>query len=150
MKFKEASYFLMLVVVSASCGNNSGEDNAVPDKGEKSSPINCYRYADSGDTIILKLIHVGESITGTLVYKMPQKNTGKGTIQGRMTGDLLIVRYTPLVDSTVIQQKVFRLKEKYFVEGHGETNNENGQIKFKNIDDLKFVETIKLGEIACQ
>ena len=85
MKFKEASYFLMLVVLSASCGNNTGEDNSVSDKGEKPSPISCYRYANSGDTIILKLIHVGESITGTLVYKMPRKNTSKGTIQGRMT-----------------------------------------------------------------
>jgi hypothetical protein len=150
MKFKEASYFLMLVVLSASCGNNPGEDNSVSDKSEKSSPINCYQYANSGDTIILKLIRVGESITGTLVYKMPQKNTSKGTIQGRMTEDLLIVRYTPLVDSSVIQQKVFRLKEKYFVEGHGATNNENGQVRFKNIDDLKFVDTVRLEEITCE
>lgn len=107
-------------------------------------------YANSGDTIILKLLHVGESITGTLVYKMPQRNTSKGTIQGEMTGDLLIVSFTPFVDSSVTQQKAFKLTGKYFVEGHSETYNEDGRVRFKNIDDLKFIDAIRLDEINCE
>src|SRR5258705_2989202 len=113
MQFKGTFCLLLLVILNASCANNSGEDNSVPNKSKTKSPINCYRYANSSDTIILKLIHIGESITGTLVYKMPQRNTSKGTIQGGMTGDLLIIRYTPFVDSSVIQQKVFKLTGKY-------------------------------------
>ena len=141
---------MFLAVLDASCGNNSSRDQSKPDKPKNSSRLNCYKYAKSGDTIVLKLIHIGESITGTLVYKLPEKNTSKGTIQGGMNGDLLVVRYTPFSDSLPIQQKVFKLTGKYFLEGDGESYNEDGQIRFKNIDDLKFIDTLRLDEIMCE
>lgn len=149
MQLKEVFYILLPVIVNASCANNTGA-NLAPGKIKNSSPINCYRYANSGDTITLKIIHIGESITGTLVYKMPRKNTSKGTIQGGMTGDMLIVRYTPFADSSVIQQKLFKLTEKYFVEGHGDTIQEDGWVRYKNTNDLNFIDTIRLNEINCE
>src|SRR5687768_16148782 len=88
----------ILLCLLGSCANNAGETKANTEKSQKSSPVNCYRYINSGDTITLKLIHVGESITGTLAYEMPQKNTSKGTIQGHMQGDLLVATFTPFID----------------------------------------------------
>ena len=144
--------FLLLIQLClfnscTSTTNNAKQNDSV---SKKSSPLNCYRYANSKDTITLKLVHVGNSITGTLAYKMPQKNTSKGTILGGMDGDLLVVDYTPFVDSMTPRQVVLKLIGSYFVEGKGETYTDNGRVLFKNRNDLHFNDTIKLTEFVCQ
>jgi hypothetical protein len=150
MRFKIILNFFLLIILNVSCADNPSEGGSSFNKEKASSIINCYRYINNSDTIILKIVHIGESITGTLAYKMPGKNTGKGTIQGEMNNNLLVVRYSPLFDSSVIQQKVFKLTGKYFQEGYGETYNESGQVLFKDISSLKFNDTIKLDEIVCE
>lgn len=139
-----------LLYLLVSCTNNT--DNAKPDNaGSKpSSPMNCYRYSNAKDTITLKLIHVGESITGTLAYKMPQVNTAKGTIQGYIENDLLVATFTPFVDSTMPKQIAFKLVGNYFIEGAGETSEENGKRFFKNRNELHFIDAIKLVEFDCK
>jgi len=133
-----------------SCTNNTCNTTRNSAGSKTASPLNCYRYSNSKDTIILKLVHVGESITGTLAYEMPQKNTGKGTIQGHMDEDLLVATFTPFVDSTTPRQIAFKLIGNYFMEGAGETYEENGEILFKNRNELHFIDTIKLIEFDCQ
>jgi hypothetical protein len=137
-----------LLCVATSCVNNEGVGKG--SGSQTSSPINCYKYSNLNDTIILKLIHVGESITGALAYKMPQKNTSKGTIQGHMDGDVLIATFTPFIDSTTPRQIAFKLIGNYFVEGFGETYIENDRILFKNRNELHYNDTIKLKEYVCQ
>ena len=102
------------------------------------------------DTITLKLIHVGSSITGTLVYQMPGKNTSKGTILGEMDGDILVASFTPIVDSTTPKQVAFKLVGNYFIEGTGETYTDNGRVIFKNRNELNYNDAFKLSEYACQ
>jgi hypothetical protein len=140
----------ILLYLFVSCTNNTG--NTKPSKGgsKPSSPLKCYRYSNSRDTITLKLIHIRESITGTLAYKMPQKNTAKGTIQGHMDNDLLVATFSPFVDSTTPRQIIFKLIGNYFIEGAGETREVNGKISFANRSELHFSDTIKLVEFDCQ
>ncbi len=64
------------------------------------SNINCYQYATSSDTISLKVIKVGESLTGTLVYKLKEKDSNKGTIQGKKQGTILVATYNFMSEST--------------------------------------------------
>ena len=139
-----------LLYLSVSCTNSTSK--VKPDNAERkpSSAVNCYQYSNAKDTITLKLIHVGESITGTLAYKMPQINTAKGTIQGYMENDLLVATFTSFVDSTTPRQIVFSLVGNYFIEGFGETHEENGKISFKDRSKLHFIDARKLIEFDCQ
>ena len=140
----------ILLFLFVTCTNNTGEKKSNSSNTQKPSLVNCYKYSNSGDTIILKLIHVGKSITGTLAYEMPQKNTSKGTILGYMDGDLLVATFTPFVDSTTPRQIAFKLVSNYFIEGTGETYIDNGRVLFKNRNQLNFNDANKLNEFDCQ
>ena len=133
-----------------SCTNNTGNKKPSNGGSKPSSPLDCFKYSNSTDTITLKLVHIGESITGTLAYEMPERNTAKGTIQGHMERDLLIATFTPFVDSTTPRQIAFKLVGNYFIEGVGETYEENGKISFKSRNELQFIDGIKLIEFDCE
>jgi hypothetical protein len=146
---------LIAVILSGSCNNqeiNTEKSSTQTGETKKQSPlINCYQYASNTDTITLKLIHVGEAITGTLVYSLKEKDKNKGTIQGNMRGNLLVADYTFLsegVQST--RQIAFKLEDNGFTEGYGDVNTQNDKVIFKNLDSLKFNDSMKLIEIACQ
>lgn len=145
---------LMLGSLLAAC--NSSEEGAGK-SGEKKeatqaqSPLNCYRYATEKDTVLLKLIHIENSITGILVYKFSEKDKNEGTILGSMKGDLLVADYTFMsegIQST--RQIAFKLQGNTFVEGYGESFEQDGKIFFKDLDSLDFNHSIKLAEYPCQ
>lgn len=76
----------------------------------------------------MKVIHIRNAITGTLVYSLKEKN--KETIQGNMKGDILVSDYTFM--SEVIQStRQFAIKKEanQFEEGYGD---------FKNLNSLNF------------
>jgi len=147
-------YILILGSFLFSC--NSQEKDTEQTSSEqtdtkKVAPINCYRYTSQTDTITLKVIHIGNSITGILVYNLKEKDKNKGTIQGRMQDDLLIANYTFMSEGIQsIRQVAFKLEGNSFVEGYGEIVTENDKSHFKNLDDLSFNTSIKLTEIDCQ
>ena len=139
----------------ASCTNNKSNNTenlaSQTEESKKTSPLDCYRYATINDTIILKLIHIGESITGTLVYKLHEKDKNMGTIQGRMRGDILLADYTFMSEGIMsIRQIAFKKEKDFFMEGHGDINTNNERVFFKNPDSLQFNDAIKLTEIDCQ
>jgi len=146
--------FILLSTFSASVSheeNNQLGESKSKDALKKTSPINCYRYTSKSDTILLKVIHIGEAITGILVYNLEGKDKNKGTIQGRMRGDLLIADYTFMAEGiSSIRQIAFKLKDSVFIEGNGETEVHENKIRFKNTDSIKFNDSIKLIEIPCQ
>lgn len=150
----KATYFFILLGLLASCDTQQKETKkqADPQTDTKAnSRVNCYQYANQFDTVTLKLIRIGENITGTLVYQFKEKDSNKGTIQGSMKKDLLLADYTFMsegIQST--RQVAFKLTGNTFIEGYGESLDENGTMKFKNIDSLNFSSSIKLQEIPCQ
>jgi hypothetical protein len=124
---------------------------ASPQPDSKASSIHCYKYSSEADTITLKVIHAGDSIAGTLVYNLKEKDRNEGTIKGSMKGDVLLADYTFMsegVQST--RQVAFKLQGDTFVEGYGDSVEQNGEIKFKNLDSLTFSSSIKLSEVACE
>lgn len=137
--------FLILVSLFASCNSDKrGTDNvkSPQDDSKKISSINCYRYATSTDTILLKVIHAGNSISGTLIYMLNEKDKNKGMIQGNMKGDFLVAEYTFMsegIQST--RQVVFKKEENSFIEGYGD---------FKKLDSLTFNTSMELEAVACE
>jgi hypothetical protein len=154
MKSNFSGYFIVWFLI-ASCANNKSNNTenvaSQTEESKKNSPPDCYRYANTTDTIILKLIHIGESITGTLVYKLHEKDKNTGTIQGSMRGDILLADYTFMSEGVVsIRQIAFKKEKEFFIEGHGDINTNNERVFFKNPDSLQFNDVIKLTEIDCQ
>lgn len=137
--------FLILASLFVSCNPQTKEtDKKTSPEAETKTPsaINCYRYASASDTIMLKVIHIGNSVTGTLVYSLKEKDKNKGTIQGNMNGNILIADYTFMSEGTQsIRQVAFKKEGNSFVEGYGD---------FKNSDSLNFNTSMKLAEVDCQ
>ena len=136
---------LILASLFVSCNSQTKETDKKPSpEAETKTPsaINCYRYASATDTIMLKVIHIGNSVTGTLVYSLKEKDKNKGTIQGNMNGNILIADYTFMSEGTQsIRQVAFKKEGNSFVEGYGD---------FKNSDSLNFNTSMKLAEFDCQ
>lgn len=142
-------------VLFSACNSNNKQNastNPEPANPEKeTAPVNCYRYAKYMDTIMLKLIHVGESITGTLVYKLSEKDQNRGTIQGAMKGDLLVARYTFSSEGTTSKREVvFKMKDDAFTEGYGDVDVQHDEVRFKDINKLAFNDSMKLEAVPCQ
>ena len=137
--------FLIVSSLFVSCNTlnqDAGKTTPQEVSTKKISPINCYSYATATDTIILKVIHIGNAITGTLVYSLKEKDKNKGRIQGNMRGDILVADYTFTsegIQST--RQVAFKKEGNSFLEGYGD---------FKSLDSLNFNTSMKLVEIACQ
>jgi hypothetical protein len=151
MKLSISIYLLIFLIASCNNENNSANSGPKAENSKKSSPINCYRYASSNDTIILKLIHVGESITGILVYKLKEKDKNQGAIQGYMRGNILVANYTFLSEgSTSIRQIAFKKETDSFIEGFGDIVTTDNKTVFRNIDSLNYNSSFKLIEIDCE
>lgn len=153
--FKRIFFIVPGLIFIFSCNNNEKKvENNVQESELKEeindSPANCYKYADSNDTISLKVIRIGQSITGTLIYNLKEKDKNTGTIQGSMKNDLLVADYTFMSEGIQsVRQVVFKSKDKSFVEGFGEIYSGNNKMLFKNLDSLKFNDSIKLTEVPC-
>lgn len=150
---KVTNLFILLgLLASCKLQPKETEKQTDPQTNTKAdSAINCYQYATQSDTVTLKLIHIGENITGTLVYQLKEKDSNKGTIQGVMRGDVLLADYTFMSEGTQsVRQVAFKQNGNTFIEGYGESVDENGVMKFKNADSLNFNSSIKLQEIQCK
>jgi hypothetical protein len=150
---KSTHYFFCLALLAA-CNSQpkapqqptETQTNAKPD-----SLVNCYQYAGPSDTITLKVAHAGKNLVGTLVYNLKEKDSNKGTIIGFMRDDILLADYTFMSEGVQsVRQVAFKQIGNSFVEGYGESMEENGKMTFKNVDSLNFSSSMKLQEIACQ
>jgi hypothetical protein len=147
LKFLIFLYAISFIVSCDSQRQESKENIA----STNAAPLVCYRYIDKADTVILKTIYVNDSVTGTLVYNLYQKDKYSGTIQGQMKGDLLIADFTFFSTGVKsVRQVAFKKKGKNFIEGYGETEDKNGKTTFKNIDSLNFIHPILLREFDCE
>ncbi len=117
----------------------------------KTSLLNCYRYINSSDSFFLQTISANGNITGTLVYNFHEKDRSKGTIQGRMDGELLIADYSFYSEGVQsVRQVAFKKNGNAFIEGYGDAEDKNGKSIFKNIDSLNFNHSTIFHEIDCE
>lgn len=148
----KASCYLFIFISTISCKNNRNTTTMEEKVKEPKTPseFKCYQYSASKDTVTLKIIYVGNAITGTLVYNIYEKDKNKGTIQGKMEGDVLIADYTFMSEGVnSVRQIAFKRIGNDLIEGYGETETTGDKVMFKNVHSLKFERTIKLGQIEC-
>ncbi|MFT3702137.1 MAG: hypothetical protein QM802_07195 [Agriterribacter sp.] len=151
MKALNPLFILAILLSCNSQDKNKASFDSKQSTSQQSSLLNCYRYASESDTINLKLVHVGKSITGILVYRLKDKENINGTIQGSMREDVLVANYSILTEGIKsIKQVAFRLEGNAFVEGHGDSFDQDGKQVFKNLDSLTYSSSVKLIEIPCQ
>ncbi|HQS04976.1 MAG: hypothetical protein B7X86_07250 [Sphingobacteriales bacterium 17-39-43] len=144
---------LILAVLLASCNTQVKETetntSAIVDK-KNTAATNCYLYAGLSDTVSMNLTHLGDSITGYLVYNFKEKDKNTGTINGRMNGNILIAEYTFLSEGIQsCRQVAFKLEGDKFIEGYGESYSRNDRFFFKYPDSLNFDSSYKLRETDC-
>ena len=129
--------------------NDAGEGDKNADE-EDQSPVKCYSYANSRDTISLTLIPVGESVTGTLEYSLDGKDRNKGTIQGVIRDELLVADYTFMSEGLrSVRQVAFLKKDSFYIEGYGKIEVTGNQSRFRNTDSLWYNDSIRLLETDC-
>lgn len=135
-----------------SCNNKTEEKKNTDSNDEESdSPVLCYSYQNSKDTILLKVIPLGESVTGTLVYVLDGKDKNTGTIQGVVRGDLLVADYTFMSEGIrSVRQVAFRKNDNFYVEGYGDIVTGGDRVTFQNTDSLWFNDSIRLMETECR
>jgi len=150
----KSTYLFLLFGFLASCDSQPKEttkQTEPPTDTKADSSVNCYQYATASDTVTLKLIRMGGQVTGTLAYQFKEKDSNKGTLKGSMKGDLLLADYTFMSEGTQSTRQVaFKQNGNTFTEGYGESVDENGSMKFKNVDSLDYSSSFKLQEIPCQ
>lgn len=138
---------LFTITVFVSCNKHKSEDNG----DERAIDIEtCYRYVGNKDTIELSARIQDSTVTGTLVYKLFEKDKNEGTIQGYMKGELIIADYVFTSEGTSsVRQVVFRKSGNVLIEGYGDVVSEKEKTMFKNIDSLNFDNSISLQQVDC-
>lgn len=138
------------LVLLWSCNNDNSKNSTAKADEEATASHACYMFANNNDTIDLRINYSGESITGTLVYKLHEKDMNRGTIQGYMKGDLLIADYTFMSEGVESERQVaFKKVDNSFIEGYGEVVTSGDKVSFSNIDSLEFNTRFLLSKIDC-
>lgn len=133
----------------SSCVNSQQEAKTNKPSTETSS-TNCYRYINNKDTVMLKTVDTNGLVTGTLTYNFYEKDKNKGTIKGKIAGDMLFADYTFSSEGVEsVRPVAFKKTGANLMEGYGETENINGKTIFKNRDSLSFAHSIVLKPYDC-
>jgi hypothetical protein len=144
---------LILAVLLAACNTQVKEtetNNPATVDQKNTKGTNCYLYAGLADTVSMNLTHLGDSVTGNLVYNFKEKDKNTGTISGKMNGNILIAEYTFLSEGIQsCRQVAFKLEGDKFIEGYGESYSRNDRFFFKYPDSLNFDSSFKLSETDC-
>lgn len=150
---KSTSFFIALALLT-SCGSQSEKaekPGSTQETTKEEIPMQCYQYASQGDTVALKLVYIRDTYTGLLVYLFKEKDRNIGTINATLRGDILVADYTFNSEGTKsVRQVAFKKVGNTYVEGYGESVDENGVMKFKDITTLNFGSSVVLQEIPCK
>jgi hypothetical protein len=139
---------LCMMILCISCNKQRNNEGSATEQ----DVIKCYQYINNKDTVLLKTISIGRSVSGTLVYNLYEKDKNTGTIQGHINGALLIADYTFISEGvSSVRQVVFRKEGRTLIQGNGDVIvDPHGKTVFNNIDSLDFTGSILLTEVDCE
>lgn len=132
---------------------NSKEVMVGTEDNTQMSTRNCYQYASNGDSVSLYITraHAGDLVTGTLSYKLKEKDRNEGAVRGSIKNDILLADYLFMSEGQVSTRQVaFKIEGHSLTEGYGEMTEQHNKLLFKNPDSLNFDNKIKLLEVVCQ
>lgn len=149
---------LAAIMAFVACNDNTQKDKVAPAPpdtpvlGKQETPAateTCYAKLDK-DTVQLRLSIDGIKVTGSLLYKLHEKDSNKGQLQGTMNGDTLIANYTFQSEGTEsVREVAFLIKDSTAIEGFGKVEEKNGRMVFTNPSALSFGKSMVLKQISC-
>ncbi len=154
--------FLLLslaAIATASCNNNPRRSIEVTNMKDTSKRIenkimipvsSCYSTATSKDTVHLKVEVFEHVVTGSLLFKLYEKDSNKGDFEGQLHGDTLLADYKFMSEGTQsTRQVIFLIKDSVAMEGYGNMEEKNGKMVFKNKNDITFGKGLVLKKVLC-
>ena len=147
-------YIFLLFILSfiVSCKQNpKQEEQNVDVPKEIVRSIDCFKYLHKKDTVYMKTITQDSVVTGTLTYSFDGKDKNTGEIEGRMVADILLLDYKFMSEGKEsIREVAFKKVGDSYIEGYGESAEEDGKMVFKNIYDLDFSGKMSLDLVNCE
>lgn len=142
--FFEVLIAMVLLSCNASPTENTGID--LKSSGSDSTFNLCFTSFIKRDTVLFNALVSGDSIKGSLGYKLYEKQQQNGHVIGKMTGDTITGLFTFMAsDSEYVNEVVFLQKDSILVEGIGERVFDSGKFVFKDRKKISFtgIELIK-------
>lgn len=141
--------FIAIAGLAIACNNNADDKQAEGSvQGQETTA--CYAGSSGKDTITLSLSTTGDNVIGSLDYKFYEKDRNHGSVSGHLAGDTLIADYIFTSEGLQsIRQVAFLKKENTLIEGHGDMEEKNGKMVFKNTGTLHFTGGFVLQKTAC-
>ena len=145
-------YLLFILSFIVSCKQNpKQEEQNVDVPKEIVRSIDCFKYLHKKDTVYMKTITQDSVVTGTLTYSFDGKDKNTGEIEGRMVADILLLDYKFMSEGKEsIREVAFKKVGDSYIEGYGESAEEDGKMVYKNIYDLDFSGKMSLDLVNCE
>ncbi|WPP48294.1 hypothetical protein [Catalinimonas niigatensis] len=112
----------------------------------------CYMGTVGQDSVFLSVQTQNGQASGQLTYQFYEKDQNRGTFEGRLTGDtLLLLDYTFMSEGVESERQVAYLLQNdgTLSEGYGEMEDQEGKMKFRNTDNLSFGDGFILQKADC-
>lgn len=158
IKYSRLALFLAATAL-ASCNSEPKQSSATIAMADTANPgkikvmipnIFCYSTRGGKDTVFLKTEVYPNVVTGSLSYKIYEKDSNTGTIDGTLKGDTLIADYTFMSEGqSSVRQVAFIIKNAIATEGYGAMEEKEGKMVFTNLRELDFNKGIKLQKVEC-
>jgi len=152
MKILYLISILLSLLLLNSCGSGPTEHSALDEKTSASDSVYnvCYASFIQQDTVLLNALVYGDSIKGSLGYKLYEKQQNNGLILGKMHGDTLRALYTFMKgDSELINEITFLKKDSVLTEGLGTRTIKDGKLVFENNQNIKYT-GLRLAKTKCK
>lgn len=117
---------------------------------ENEEKLACYAMLNEKDTVRLSLEKTGNSVSGTLIYQLYEKDKNIGTIEGVMRGDTLLANYDFASEGVQsVRQVAFLMQDNLVMEGYGPMEERDGALQFIAVDSLQFGKGVQLLRVQC-
>jgi len=149
---------ILVIALFASCQGGTAkktqakiDSTIVSNAATPQNAVACYQYIKNRDTATLTIKTEGSQVSGSLGYNLYEKDKNSGTFSGLVKGDTIIADYTFHSEGKVSVREIALLKQgDQFLEGFGDVQEINGNVKFKDISKLKFDNSIVFSKIDCK
>lgn len=135
---------------SATTTQDGSPDAGLSAADMANSHVQCYAMMTDRDTVLLNVTQKGLDVSGTLQYRLAEKDQNSGTLRGKMRGDTLTADYTFQSEGKEsVREVVFVATKNGLVEGYGPVQEQNGKMVFTPNQPLTFQSDQVFKRIPC-
>ncbi len=131
---------LSLIACNKKEETKATETTEIPAKTTAADNVkSCYESVKDKDTVSLSLVLNANNVNGVLAYNLYEKDKNDGTISGTFIGDTLYADYTFKSEGqSSVREVVFLRNGDVLTEGHGDMEEKNAKMCFKNPKKVTF------------